>query len=373
MLMPNKTGELGIPTLRGQGKPEASEAGDEHTIPQSKPGDVTMHVYEDPNSAEGSQPMAREPERVVLEELPVNEHNQTPVVNGKASQDQELDYPTDGPLQSPSRKGMPGAETPGQDRAEMLKNRRLLASGIDRLHAKTLDPHGFRRLQDLVKSSSKDASVQLTGLLIALVEYLEAPNEALKVNTTKAQNLKSQALTTIRALVTLHRRDPNVRRELGRCLCAVLRAKKNTDMISHMALDLDKTGDEIVRHAQDQVSHCVADVAILMDSDDASNAAGHRRLITMALAVLSKLVAAANAQGGTLAASQLQRAAKLAVRFLDDTDPDVRRADIGLCTELFATFGEEHKEDFWASLKGAREPQLNLVAYYVARRGRLNA
>lgn len=377
MVMPTRGGELGIPVLRGQGKPEAAD-GKHRSTPQHptpaaaahQPHNLDVFVYEDPNSNQG-QPAPEESETAVLEELPLNEHMPPPWPHEDGSQSQDTPADIQSPA-SPSKKEFPASETPGLDRAEALKNRRLLSSGIDRLSAKTLDPHGFRRLQVLVKASSKDPEMRMAGLLIALSQYLEAPNESLKVNTIKVQNLKSQALATIRALVALHRRDPNVRHELGRCLCSILRAKKTTDIISHTSLDLDKTADEVVRHAQDQIGSCMFNVSSLMESDDDANLAGHRRLITMALAVLSRLIATANAQGAVLEASQLQHAAKLAVTSLDDTDSDVRRADIGLCIELFEVYGEERKDEFWASLKGAREPQLNLIAYYLARRGRAN-
>lgn len=374
MVMPVRGGNINIPVLRGQSRPDEGEGGIHHALQSSAvatttpwPEDSDMFVYEDPNSAQ-AQSAPEEPERAVLEEVSLNEHSQPPWPQRDGQQNHDA-YREAQSADSPSKKGAPGKETPAQDRAEALKIGRLIASGIDRLNARALDPHGFRRLQDLVKSTSKDSGTHLAGLLVALSDYLEAPDESLKVNATRAQNLKSQALATMRALLSLHRRELDVRHELSQCLGAVLMAKKATDMISHMALDLDKTADEVVHHAQDQVSNCVSKVLSLMDSDDPSNAAGHRRLVTMALSVLSKLVAVAHNGEEGLAAPQLEHVARLAVKSLDDTDSDVRRADIGLCMELFAVYGEERKEEFWASLKGARESQLNLVAYYLARRG----
>lgn len=375
MVMPGQTSKGGIPTLRGQNGIQSPRIVGEKSPQKSAAGvkEDDMMVYEDPSSGQGSEVQPARAEKMVLEELPVNEQNQAPFPeDGQVTQAPAASQDDNRRLLPEKSEALLG-DPATQDRAEVLKNRRLLSSGIERLRAKTLDPHGFRRLQDLVRASSKESSPQLVTLLRALVEYLEAPNEALKVNLTKAQNLKSQALSTIRALVTLHRRDAEIRQELGDGLCAVLRAKKTTDMISHMALDLDKTAEEMIRHAEEQAMPCIRQVTNLARTDDAANAAGHRRLTTMALGVLSKLLATVKRRQEHMSREHRQDLARLAVGFLDSTDPDVRRADTDFCLELFDTYGQDEKEEFWRGLTGARESQLNLVAYYLARRGRASS
>src|SRR5262249_11150545 len=116
------------------------------------------------------------------------------------------------------------------DRAETLRSRRLLISGIERVRARTLDAHGFRRLQDLVKQGNPDiwltdapsassdnpssngndggsSAGKFADLLLALLAYLSVPLDPAKFPASKAQNLKTQALATLRAMLTLWRKE----------------------------------------------------------------------------------------------------------------------------------------------------------------------
>jgi CLIP-associating protein 1/2 len=55
---------------------------------------------------------------------------------------------------------------------------------------------------------------------------------------------------------------------------------------------------------------------------------------------------------------------------LQDEDPEVRRADLEFCLELHEKLGGENGEGFWKAVAGARESNLNLITYYLARRGK---
>jgi CLIP-associating protein 1/2 len=59
-----------------------------------------------------------------------------------------------------------------------------------------------------------------------------------------------------------------------------------------------------------------------------------------------------------------------AVRLLEDSDPEVRRADLEFCLVLHERLGGENGEGFWRAVEGARESGLNLITYYLARRGK---
>lgn len=75
------------------------------------------------------------------------------------------------------------------------------------------------------------------------------------------------------------------------------------------------------------------------------------------------------AKNVTLSDEQTARLGRLAVRCLDDTDADVRKADIDVCLSLHERIGGE-KETFWKAVAGAREQHLNLLTYYLAKRAK---
>lgn len=338
-----------------------------HQVLEANGADEVM-VYEDPSDTPNNGTNGATVDKSVLEELPINEHSHD-LSNG-GTYEGEDPRSNDGRSISPSKRGSAKTtEEPIQDRAEVLKNRRLLSSGVERLRARTLDSHGFRRLQELVKNSSRDPEVRLAGLLRSLADYAEAPNETLKVNASKAASLKSQALTTIRAIIVAHRRDEEARSELVATLCSILRSRAMTDGAAHLVSDLEKTAFEIVKYAGNRSGACIDAVTSLLAHDQDADAQGHCGKTTMALSMLAKLLATMQARNIETSKQQREGLGRLAVKYLDDTSSDIRKADTDLCLELHAAHGKEGKEEFWGSLHGAREAQLNLVAYYLARRG----
>lgn len=360
----------GSPTRPGTSGSFETEA--EPSLQARTENEQPLAIYEDPDAQRTEQPQRAEIVEPVLEEIPVNEQfnhppsrDNTAGTNGHDRDHEEEERPI-----SPSKRILVQPGEVSQDRAETLKNRRLLASGIDRIRAKTLDPHGFRRLQEFVKSSAKETSAPLGELLDALCSYVESPDQTLRVNASKAQSLKSQCLATIRGLVTLHRQDDKVRPLIGRVLCAALATYRSTDNGSQIANDIEKTTNLLVRAAGDQLTDCINAVLQLAEDEASSEYQNRSHVASMSLGVLSRLLQQAQSRPEELGTTQKARLGKLAVRFLEDMDADVRRADTEFCTDLYGVFGESDKEGFWEVLKGAREAQLNLVAYYLARRGR---
>lgn len=328
----------------------------------------TVLVYEDPEPEHIIMPMPEEPGKFVLEELPLNEPTPAAYQKNHVVIFQEPKENTEERPDSPSKKALhSSADVALPDRAEVLKTRRLLASGIERIRNRTLDAHGFRRLQELVKNSTHGSFVGFTDLLLALTDCLQAPDDTVKVGTFKAQNLKTQVLATIRNVLVLHRRDESIRAAYACTLCAAISAKRMYDTSSHVAIDLENTANEIIRLAGEQSQVCLDQVMSLVACDYDLDEVGHRRVIAMALGVLTKLLLTVSANGVTLGAAQKQRLGKMAVGVLDDVDPDVRRAGTLFCLELYGAFKEDGDEKFWNVLRGAADAQLNLVAYYLAR------
>lgn len=382
-----------------------------------------VKVYEDPfvgdESANGN-PLGAD--KAVLGELQLTEKDPNISLTLAGDNSPIRDSGSRTPSKSPAADGPEGIT---HDRAEILRNRRLLASGIERIRAKTLDAHGFRRVQDLVKSGQDiwgEGFGKFKELLFALLEFLESSTESLKQPPVKAQNLKTQVLATIRAMLGLYRKE--FVQHADRALCSVLKAKQWVDDTSHHAADLDRTAEEICRYGRrERLIDAVLDLIDNLNNGKSPNdrqaspipavaAPAPSRTIATALGTLSQLLAITPLRPASpiksrsrsqspskmtvatgpviLSPSQTTRLANAATLFLSDAEPDVRKADLEFCvalhdnlsaatkngTELSGEGGAEGKDAFWKALReqgghGLREQSLNLITYYVAKRSRV--
>jgi CLIP-associating protein 1/2 len=380
--------------------------------PQRHVGDVFgdhsdgVQVYEDPFESEHGLVQGRTPGKPVLEEIPVNERNSDVDANNTSPSKEDGVTPRrPGHLKTTST----GSEldTSGQPvSGDVLRTRRLLASAIDRVRAKTLDAHGFRKIQELVKLSSSANSAEAWGdatpgskslygeLLLSLLEYLESPAEDLRVPGTansgsaKVVNLKTQVLATVRAMLALPRKE--VSSYTSRALCAVIRSRKGVDEMSYLAADMERLAEESAKTAN--ASEALDSVLDLVDEETKSLFPGSPALpqvdldeskrrepllaspavLTMALAVLGNLLTAMAAQHIDVSPLQTKRLGGIAVRLLQDPNSEVRRADLEFCLELHKRLGGENGEGFWKAVQGwgVRESGVNLIMYYLAKRGK---
>ena len=324
-----------------------------------------VQIYEDPFIADSADVPAGG-ERKVLGELPVNENvrMQSPTQSNGSSTS-----PTGSPRQvSDSR--LPIVSSP-QDRAEVQRNRRLLGSGIDRIRAKTLDAHGFRRLQDIAKSNLDiwDGGKKYDELMAVLLEYLQTFDQEPKLKDQpahKSAGLKAQALGLVRALLHLHKKSASAWH--AKTLVTVLVCRKGVDANSHIVADMDKTTDDVVQQASP--SPCID--AILDYLPNAGTDQGASRSTTMALALLRQLLDSATQRKVGLESEQKTRIVQTTAKYLDDADAEVRKADVELASEMFELFGSS-KTEFWDEFKGTDEGRLGLLTYYIARRGKAKA
>ncbi|KAK8187805.1 clasp N terminal-domain-containing protein [Phyllosticta capitalensis] len=347
-----------------------------------------VKVFEDPFvENDGTAPQPSADDKPVLEEVPVNEQNR--IAEADVSQ-------ANGESQKTAEAN--GQEVV-QDRAEVLRTRRLLASGIERIKAKSLDAHGFRRLQEVVKGNLDiwgEQDERFGELVLAMFEYLEAPTDP-KTPSIKAQNLKTQVLSTIRAMMSLHRKKAAP--YYARALCSVISARAQWDSASHITVEIEKTADEIVRNGDAAV--CIGALSDLLESlardaptasspatsptsPDAAAAPNSSRSTTLALHTLSTLLTSPPGKAAALPDDHARRLGRLAVSLLTSLDPDVRRADMEFCVALYerlsgaeeeaANTPEEVGKDkggaFWRALAGADAGHVNLITYYLARRVR---
>ncbi|KAF2870852.1 clasp N terminal-domain-containing protein [Massariosphaeria phaeospora] len=354
-----------------------------------------VQVYEDPFVGDEPNASGSEFDKPVLEELPLNEKSAERRLSIESSNSTTImgdvsEERVRGHLKTTSTGSVMHTDAAEANRAEVIKNRQLLDSGIRKVQTRTVEAHMFRRLQDMIKSNQDvwGANDQkFAELLLATLDYLEAPAENLKAPPAKAANLKVQALATIRAMLSLYRKE--TAKYFSRVLCSILHTKAQYDNASHMATDLEATADEIIRYGQ--TADCINAVVALIEDAPNNNTSNSsptsspqskastastdsscvvsNRTITMALATLASLIHISGAKNVSLSPEQTARLGKLAVRCLDDTDPDVRKADVEVCLALHERIGAG-KEAFWKAVAGAREQHLNLITYYLAKRGK---
>ena len=146
-------------------------------------------------------------------------------------------------------------------------------------------------------------------------------------------------------------------------LCAILTASGLYDHRSHIALDLDKAVDEVL--SSDIHDHTPALKAVLALTEHATP---NKDTLISSLGGLGKVLAKVAHSEQQLDVQLIQRLGKLARRCFNDMDTDVRRANTQVCVEWHAAMGGEQEPLFWQTLKGVSDAQLNLLAYYMARR-----
>ena len=355
-------------------RPKSPEAGERTVTPRScsptksAPAE-DVHIYEDPFVAGGPEAPAGG-DRKVLAELPVNENvrMQSPTQSNGSSAS-----PTGSPRHI-SGSQLPVATSP-QDRAEVQRNRRLLGSGIDRIRSKTLDAHGFRRLQDIAKSNLDiwDGGKKYDELMAVLLDYLQTFDQEPKLKDQpahKAAGLKAQALGLVRALLHLHKKSACTWH--AKTLVTVLVSRRGVDASSHLLADMEKAADDIL--AQAAPNPCIDAILDYLPttpppSSSSDDKAGASRSTTLALTLLRQLLDAAKQRNVDIGAERKTRIVQTSAKYLDDADAEVRKADVELASEMFELFGSS-KAEFWGEFKGTDEGRLGLLTYYIARRGK---
>ncbi|KAK4972910.1 suppressor of tub2 mutation [Elasticomyces elasticus] len=328
---------------------------DSPTKPRT-PQPEEIQIYEDPFTGEAPE-VVTDGERRALAELQVNEnvrvHSPTQSQGSSAS-------PASSPRHaSESRSPLP-AQTP-QDRAETLRSKRLLSSGIESIRSRRLDAHGFRRVQDLAKSNLDiwGNGSKYDDLMGALLEYLQTFDQDTRLTQQpphKAAGLKAQALGLVRCLLTLQRK--NALAWHPKALVTVFMCRRAAG--SHIGADLEKTAEDIV--AQAVLEPCIDATLEYLPSTTGTGAS-----VAMALTTLRKLLETAKLRGVDLGSERKIRLTAAAAKYLDDADADVRKADTELASDLFALFGSS-KAEFWSEFKGTEEGRLGLLTYYIAKK-----
>ncbi|EAA33043.1 hypothetical protein GE21DRAFT_5726 [Neurospora crassa] len=319
----------------------------------------SVQVYEDPYTAGQTQPQSTYTSPV-LEPKPVNEGAATspppqPSYDGENGHDMgEIPIPS-----SPER---------------TRQNSRLLDSGISKVETKSLDVHGFRKLQGIIRDPKGGAIFtddKFNALLSGLFEFLEAhPSEIPHVPAEKQQDVKAQILATIKLL--LKKMRENFRPHVSRGLDSLLRARAAYDSRSHIVSGMELLADELITLGDPtEITLVLANTLreALLDKDQQHNTAA--RSLSMGMHVLKEVVesSANSSTPFTPTEQELDTLAGLAAKCLESADSAVRMDAVQLCVALHAKVGDQR---FWDAVKreGVRDDPKSLITYYIVRRQR---
>ena len=210
----------GLSLANGQRVPEVVDtSNDDDLVTPLK----SLKVYEDPFSTVEDQTTPKPTFKIpVLGEVPVNEDAANLLRNHISISDSKL---------------------PPISAERFKQNSRLIDSGIAKIKTKSLDVHGFRKLQGMIRDNKATrGDNKFEVLLLGLFEYLEAPLASL--TPEKVQDVKAQALATIKLM---YKKDREAfRAHVPKCLESLLATRSCYDARAHIVSGLELLADELV-------------------------------------------------------------------------------------------------------------------------------
>lgn len=296
-----------------------------------------LKVYEDPFVEEKSTP---KPTLIVpvLEDKPVNE-DAASLVNA-----------SNGNAPTPD-----GSESPEKAR----QTSRLLDSGISKIKVKSLEVHGFRKLQSLLRDPKTAISDdRFEALLIGLFQFLEDPLSGMAVE--KAQDVKAQILATIKLLLKKER--DNFKPHVSHGLESLLETRSAYDNRAHIVSGIELLSDELVLLSDPSEMVMVLGKRLTDCTDGTTEG---RRALNMGMHVLRSMLD--KREEVLLADSELAQLSALAGRCLESSDSGVRMEAVQLCVSLHHRIGEER---FWESMRDVKDDPKSLITYYVVKKQR---
>jgi len=310
-------------------------------VPSPETPSKPLKVYEDPFTEEDQTTPKPTFTGPVLEDKPVNE------AAGNLVRQEPENEGTGEPVFSPEK---------------VKQNSRLLDSGISKVKQKSLDVHGFRKLQGIIRDNKAVfTDEKFDSLLTGLFGFLESPLSQLTAE--KAQDVKAQVLATIKLL--LKKMRDNFQPHVSRGLESMLRSRANYDGRTHMVSGLELLADELVTLGDASeitlvLSRMLGGSGGAVDADTPGG-----RSLSMGLHVLKEMVDAKPAFVPNDA--ELANLAGLALRCLDSAESGVRMDAVQLCVALHARIGEPR---FWEAMTGVKDDPKNLITYYIVKRQR---
>ncbi|RFU35689.1 hypothetical protein B7463_g640, partial [Scytalidium lignicola] len=339
---PSKTDEeltMVVPNLSGLNGSQPASIPQTIDSPKDEAGTPSkpLKVYEDPFSNTDDQTTPRPTfASPVLGEVPVNE-DALNLVPKEA---------TAGDALSPTT---------------LKQNSRLLDSGIAKVNSKTLDVHGFRRLQGMIRDN-KTAFTEdkFHTLLVGLFDYLEAPLTTLAPE--KVQDVKAQILASIKLMFKKH---PEVfKAHVQRGLECILVTRSCYDSRAHIVSGLEALADELVTLSDPRI--IAGSITERLNSEEMTLEGC--RILSMGLHILRELLEAK--KDFMPSNDELSSMGNLATRCLDSSESGVRMDAVQLCVAIHARVGEAK---FWGTLSGVKDDPKSLITYYIVKKQRETA
>ena len=341
----------------------------------------TLKVYEDPEEPEdivapsntaAQKAVQQTPKPVkALEELPVNEPVAQPF---RRLPPEERDLRSASAkrekVNENTHRKWDTVETSEKKRSisprskDLPQARVMLDKGTEKIRAGTLDVHGYRKLQGLIKHHDQIFidEAKYDDLLLSLLDALERPNDDKRAALGRPVDIKTQILVTIRLMLAQNRQYFAAYHP--RTMSSVLSARRYHDSSSHIVSGLEKTAEDIVSVC----SPLDVMTAVLNLIETASRDEEGNRAIAMGLHVLTGLLHRVNEKNMTLEVDEEDRLGKLAYRCMREDQSDVRRAVIDYCSELKELLKPE--ERFWALSTGGVDDSKSLLSYYFEKNKR---
>lgn len=337
----------------------------------------TVKVYEDPQSPasrEGRadaipiQKLSQTPSKSnPLEELPINEP--TPTSNRRLNRPPET---------SPVVVSVPDSENTRRQwkKAEVAERRRSLSPrskdpsrardmidrGLNKIQSGAIDVHGYRKFQSLIKyhESILADEVKYGEILIALLQALETPEMERKGSASRALDLKTQVLVTIRLMLSLNKIYFSA--HYAQAMTAIITARRHYEITNHIVSGLEETAEQVVAACDPPV---VMDAVLdLLETEELTPEG--LRMSAMGSYILAGLIHRLNEKNLILTETELQRLGLFAKKKLCNPQPDVRRAAINFCLELHEMVQPE--DAFWNMVNSRNEDFRPLLTYYIVRK-----
>lgn len=246
------------------------------------------------------------------------------------------------------------------DNSERIENlmvaRKVMDSAIVRIQARSLDVHGFRKLQSVIRHAPDDVwedGYKFQELLMPLLEFLEAAPKFKDVpDALRDQDVKTQMLVALKLL--LKNQHQWFEPFFPQTVCAIITTRKHYHPSTHMVAGLEETIEEII----DGDDHPNASMSAVLDLLEVDRSKDNQ---AMALWTLSGLLAQCHRKGE---APDLERLGHVGNEFLANSKPNIRRAALEMILAI-RPFVQDNR--FWELLAGTSNEQKRLITYYLAR------
>ena len=248
---------------------------------------------------------------------------------------------------------------------------KLLESAQVRIQARSLDIHGFRKLQNLIRDQGSNSTIWQDGykieeLLMPLLEWLEEPLPSpSEIDMSHALDLRTQILLTVRLILKHHRQFAKF--FYTHALSSLLVLREHFSGKEHIVSGIEETMSFIVGNCN--AKQCMNTICDMLEHDLGD------RAYELALHTLSSLLHRLHrhpSNGGGGLGQQLghgdenlaRRLGRTTTALLEDRDLVIRRAAIEVALEIYYCVPED---DFFKLIAQKNENHRNVILYYLSR------